>query len=213
MDCCDEIIQRLQELKDAILGDDSITIPLTPCGGDATSVEISGPRIEVLTKAVTELAGQNDQIGQRSCSTIASIPEYWQTRIGADRPQLIVQYGQLFSDGTIGPSKYQVSIPHYSGAAGSVPALTNYTKGQWMGIQTLSDNSKIIVNAVSISEADFVLDQMLGYVDGAFTGNTKRTHSYRKGEELSQIEVTPVWVKYHSEGQKNSQPDWVARVQ
>lgn len=99
----------------------------------------------------------------RECDEpIAAIPEWWQTRLGAERPQLIIQYAAMFEDGTFDKAKYSISIPYWnkSKEQTEVNDFPIYRKGQYMAQLILRDNSKVIVNCFSEDVCDDVIDKL-----------------------------------------------------
>lgn len=141
-----------------------------------------------------------------------TIPEWWAVRPGADRPQFVVIYAEVFKTGKLGKSRWQLTIPHYNRPKGAKPKLPKYSKGNWMGTLTLTDNSKIRINARTASECKRVLNQLKillpvdkRMVDGK---GIKPTILERADSPLKECNVVPVRGDYYAGGQKNGQPDW-----
>ncbi|MFB2879644.1 hypothetical protein, partial [Floridanema aerugineum] len=139
---------------------------------------------------------------------IAVIPEWWQVRIGSDRPQLSVVYAGKNGRGNFTNSRWNLVIPHYNGNKN--PRLPTYTKGNIEGILTLSDNSKLIINAKSAEECERVLNAFKSFIDPAFLRGAHMKIGERKGFRLRQQLVVPTIIRFFSQGQRNLSPDWVS---
>ena len=205
---CAEIINRLKDIDNAIVGATAIYINQTDCSGEVTELKLEGPRIAVMARAIEELNKANDARAKRACDTIAAVPEWWQVRIGADRPQMVIQFGEVMEDDKIGPAKWPITIPHYHWSEGTVPAIPSYTKGSWEGILTLKDNSKLIVNAISQSEAFAVISSLEIHIDPSMLQDSFIKVGERRGQPLQEIQVTPVVGKFFATGQKDLEPSW-----
>lgn len=142
---------------------------------------------------------------------IAVIPEWWQIRIGADRPQLVALYAEPSKQGKLGRTRWPITIPHYDGAI-KKPQLPPYNKGQWEGILTLKDNSKLIINAASAGEADSLLKQFSRFIKPQMLVGSISKVGLRKGPKLKQCRVVPTNARYFSTGQKNTNPDWIVNL-
>lgn len=141
---------------------------------------------------------------------VAAVPEWWQVRIEAHRPQLVMLFGKLLPDGKVERGRYALTIPHYVGGRTDTPPIGRYKKGQIEGILTLSDNSKVIVNAVSETEVDRVLFQAKQAIDPKLIDGSFIKTGTRKGQILAAITLVPLYGKYFSQGLKETKPDWTA---
>lgn len=141
---------------------------------------------------------------------IAAVPDHWQLRPEAHRPQLVVLFGER-KNGKIGDAVYPINIPHYEGnKAPSTPPLPAYRKGQWEGILVLSDNSKVTVNAYSEAEAERVLKAAEKVINPKYLKNSQAKIGKRKGIDLKEIEVMPAKAKFFPTGRKNMSPKSIA---
>ena len=158
---------------------------------------------------IAESQGKQCELDKHECYT--AIPDWWQIRLGADVPQAIVQYAEIKADGKFGAPKYVISIPHYSRTkeTTAVTDFPTYTKGQKMGILTLSDNSKLIVNAKDSSELELVIGKLKLTIDANRLDGSVYSDGTRKGTNLQQIQVAPRSVKYFPTGQKDTKPAWI----
>jgi len=112
-------------------------------------------------------------------------------------------------NGKRGPANNPVTIPHYSGPRN--PSLPNYRKGQWEGILTLNDNSKLIVNAYSKTEAERVIKWITRYINPTMLTKSFPKFGQRKGQPLKTILVTPRQAKFFPTGQQNMSPQWSSK--
>jgi hypothetical protein len=138
---------------------------------------------------------------------IAAIPEWWPARIGGQRPQLVTLFAEKLPNGKLGRTRWPLTIPHYNPRVRK-PNLPSYKKGQWEGILTLKDNSKLIVNAISQSEAERVINAVKTYISPAYLAGAQLKIGIRKGEPLKQCLVVPTSAKFFATGQKNTVPNW-----
>lgn len=142
---------------------------------------------------------------------VAAVPEWWQLRPEAKRPQLVILYKEQ-SDTKAGRDLYPLTIPHYEGSTppGHSP-IPAYRKGQQEGILTLSDNSKVIVNAYSEAEAHKVLTAAKKCIKPKYLKGSHIKIGERKGQKLKQIQVSPHKAKFFPTGQQDLSPKWVAK--
>lgn len=168
--------------------------------------ENTAASVALLYRKIAEI--QIDLIKMRNQEPpIAVIPEWWQVRIGSDRPQLVCLYAEKLPNGKLGRTRWPLTIPHYNG--GKKPNLPSYRKGQWEGILTLADNSKVIVNASSKEEAERVINALKQFINPAKLANSQIKVGIRKGATLKQCLVVPRSVRFFKTGQKNTVPEWV----
>lgn len=196
-----------------------VSLPYVKCTENSTTKEHLGeilikqfyavkeqfPPLEI--KKFTDSANLA-KIGCEDGCAIAAIPEWWQVRIGADRPQLVVLFGESLANGKTGRSRYPLTIPHYVKPESFSPTLPSYVKGQWEGILTLKDNSKVIVNAVSEAVAENIINSVKLLINPAMLDGSFIKIGQRKGQILKQILVKPCTAKFFATGQKDTNPDW-----
>jgi len=144
---------------------------------------------------------------------IAVVPDWWQVRLGADRPQLMVQYARKFSDGAWDKPKYVLSIPHWSKSKEltTISDFPTYQKGQYQGTTILSDNSKLIVNCITAAEAERVTVKLLSTLPPLVKVNSTYVSAFRRGRPLAEILVYPRIIKYFATGQRDLNPTWVKK--
>ena len=132
---------------------------------------------------------------------IATVPEWWAVRVGADRPQLVI----MFRSTDANASRYTLTIPHYMDD-GKKPKIPKYQKGSIKCEIELKDNSKIRIYAVNEVEGKRVLSLILKYVDPSMIES--RTPSFKKeSRAYKQCEVIPERADYYSTGSRNMEPD------
>ena len=170
---------------------------------------------QLLAPALSLLLNNQAQILKEvSCSTcdeaVAAIPDWWQLRLGSNRPQLLVLYARKFGDGTWDKAKYVLSIPHWSKpkVLTKIEDFPVYDKGDFQGTRVFADNSKLIVNAVSASEALRVLDKICESLSPAIVNESDTSVADRRGNALRKIKVFPRMARYFASGQKNLEPTW-----
>ena len=85
-------------------------------------------------------------------------------------------------------------------------------EGNWMGTLTLTDNSKIRINASSATECRRVINKLkiLVPVDKrTIKGKAiKPTILQREDGSLKEVDVTPVRGDFYATGQTKNAPDW-----
>lgn len=152
---------------------------------------------------------------QCDIDAVAAVPDWWQVRIGANRPQLVVLYARKFDDGSWDKPKYSISIPHWTKTEEdtTLSNLPEYDKGQKQGMVVFSDNSKLIINAKTEGECNRVIDALLDGIDSSKKEGMVTTITDRKGKELRQIKVYPRVAKYFATGQMNMSPTWRKKLQ
>lgn len=138
------------------------------------------------------------------------LPEWWQVRPG-QRPQLVVVYGELKGQ-KLTTSRWSMAIPHYSRPKGYRPKIPSYTRGNWEGIYTLSDNSKLFVNASTQSECKKVINSLKLHIPPQLRKGATLKVGERNGVDYRNVAVVPVSAKFFSGGQRSTTPDWVVKL-
>jgi hypothetical protein len=141
---------------------------------------------------------------------IASVPEWWQLRAEAQRPQFVVIFAEVLGTGKLTDSRWSLTIPHYNRPKGFKPRIPDYNKGNFEGILTLTDNSKIIVNASSEMECKRVINALKILVDAKYRTQNGKAIKAKVGERLNsdfkKCKVTPTRGDFYSTGARNMQP-------
>ena len=147
---------------------------------------------------------------QPPSDAIAVIPDWWNVRLGANRPQLLILYARKFSDGTWDKPKYVLSIPHWnkSKSATQLSDFPAYEKGNFQGTRVLPDNSKLIVNALTADEALRVIVKLSASIPSDLIEQAQTSIADRRGAELRKIKVFPRIARFFATGQRDLRPTW-----
>ncbi|MHC5863188.1 collagen-like triple helix repeat-containing protein, partial [Nostoc sp.] len=201
----------------------AITVPVfAGCDPVTNSATFSGLNISVIkgTEAqellkfthLSQIESLECQVKQQNNSSIevyAAVPEWWQVRIEAGRPQMIFMFAEDLGEGNFDSAKYPITVPHPIAKHYETSPLPSYQKGQYEGIVILKDNSKIIINAISTEEAERVLSAIKAIVIPEFLEGAIQKISPRRGVSLLTITVHPKRVEYFSTGLKKTKSDWI----
>jgi hypothetical protein len=185
------------------------------CGSDGKTPDSDTLSVTCLKSEESRIAQQFEQFYQiraaqcDKCEANLVLPEYWQTRTG-QRPQLVILYREIMPDGEFGAGYYPLHLAHYNKPEGYKPAIPSYAKGNIMGIYTFADNSKLIVNAKSITEAKRVIRSLLQWTDPQQAGELKLGE--HGGKRYQEIRVKAVRIDFYPNGQRNSSPQWSKKL-
>lgn len=141
----------------------------------------------------------------------ASVPDWWQTR-SFQKSQLAIQYAENLGDGKLSRSRWCLHIPHYRYGESHKPSFPSYQKGNFMGVQVLSDNSKIIVWCSSKPECLRVINALKQYVDPNFLQGIEKPRVTESNSVLKKVSVVPVLCQFFPDGQKNTVPQWSKKL-
>ena len=214
--CIQEILERLNTLDLAVEITEVTVDIFNKCDPEGEESEFSAIQVPTIVGLEAQTVIQFNRMALLEkaikCgdqTAVAAIPEWWQVRIGADRPQLVVLFADKKDDGNYGRSRWSLSIPHYNQSSDVKPAIPAYNKGSCFAIATLKDNSKLIVNAASEEEAESVVQALVRYVNPEFVPSPLPLHTgKRKGKELTTGRLYPVVASFFKDGQKNNHPEW-----
>ena len=142
---------------------------------------------------------------------VSAVPDWYQTRIGAERPSLVLVYNEPDTN-----SFWSLTIPHYSGGEKKVDSLKSltYTKGNFISIYTLNDNSKIILNTKTQKEGENFINALLNknVIKKNYLKNADfKAGGERKGKKLKIAQVVPYAAKWFPNGIENNKPEWTYR--
>lgn len=190
-----------------------VTVPIVTC--ENGEVKTAQQTVQVIKgTAATTLAQFKEmaKLATEQCGkeVTAAVPEWWQVRIESARPQLVMLFGKQLPGGRIEFAKYALTIPHYSGGRTNTPPIGSYQKGQIEGILTLNDNSKVVVNAVSESEANRVLFQAKQVIDKKYLEGSFIKIGMRRGQLLAAVKIFPLYGKFFPTGLRDTKPEWTA---
>ncbi|MCT7959054.1 hypothetical protein [Laspinema palackyanum] len=137
------------------------------------------------------------------------VPEWWQLRAGADRPQLVVLCAEKNPDDTLKSAKYVVTIPHYQHSdPHNFPPFTRLEKGSYQGVLTLKDNSKVIIYGKTIQETRNVLYNIYQEIDTAYRDGFYPKVGPIGNPDFLEITVYPKYGKYFPSGVTKTVPLW-----
>jgi hypothetical protein len=192
----------------------NIDMELVPIEVEQVTCTDGKPQIKTVSVAVlkgTEAAEKEAYAAraamlksQCELDVVAAVPEWWQSRIGSERPQLIVIYQDAAK------SKWSLSLPWYKGAYGSkiIALIPNYTKGNFTTILTLADNSKVVVNATSKTAGESFIKRITPLIEPDLLRGSQLKSGGERKDSIKRAAVTPVLAKYFATGQKDMLPDW-----
>jgi hypothetical protein len=216
----DELREKLEEEKeDDDSGEETTCETFTfqysygVCSSDGFAIE---PRTLILAQEPpANLRNEFDNmlaLAAQGCASepVSAIPDWWQVRIGADRPQIVVAFRK--ADST---TYHQISIPHpESTVKWAENLMGDYRKGPWSGILTLKDNSKFIINCETKAEAQRMVNIAKSLIrpDMIFSPSVEQ-FTERKGHAVGVAQMRGRQAYYFSTGQKSAKPDWRAQFQ
>ncbi len=165
----------------------------------------------------------NQYLSGVKSETVPLIPEFWNMRVGSERPQLVVAFRPKNRSKNLKnkDSKWALTIPHFdttgtqTNIQKKLKLIPEYEKGNYQGTLTLKDNSKLIIYAKSIIEAERFIKKIVtsNLIDKKYLDKTNYEIKVGKIKgNYKEIRVTPTYAKYFSTGQKNLQPDWVSFI-
>ncbi|NET52805.1 MAG: hypothetical protein F6K09_30275 [Merismopedia sp. SIO2A8] len=155
--------------------------------------------LQVLNKQIYFYLGLKD-----NRQAIATVPEYWQRKVGSERPQLVIIYRPK-SPQKNRTGNYSLHIPHYTGD--KKPQFPEFKKGNWQGMLVLKDNSRLVVNGFSMAEAERVVKALQRYIKSEYLPGNFQVKQI-KSNRFQEIEVVPLRADYYSQGKTNAEPDW-----
>jgi archaellum component FlaC len=210
-----EVKSKVLEVKAALLIDITGEIISVTCQEKPDDFAYDGKGLSGLVSMIKAISELTNRVRKEVCliEPAAVVPDWWQVRTG-QRSQAVVLY-QEFDTGTgqFLPSKWSLAIPHYRFGQNAIPDIPQYDKGNIQGMLTLADNSKIIVNCVTIDEAHRVLGILEGLVDPSMLVGADSLIGERKGKALKQCSVKPRSIKFFENGQRNTIPTWTKKIE
>jgi hypothetical protein len=144
-------------------------------------------------------------------TAIASVPEWWQIRPEAHRPQMIYVYRVKNTNGTWASGGYSLTIPHPKQiTTATVVKLPNYTKGNYQSILTLSDNSKVIVNGKDAAACEAMINAAKAQIATSYLTNASTKSGVRGGATKFAEKAVQLWaIDYYAKGSfGDMKPTW-----
>ncbi|MDX2096933.1 MAG: hypothetical protein SFW36_04085, partial [Leptolyngbyaceae cyanobacterium bins.59] len=213
--CIDKAIKRN---KGGDGDDDNEIVTISVPTGDCEDGEYK-PRTENITvpaslqDAVLNLFEEMAKIRRELCELdiqpSVAIPEHWQVRVGADRPQLVVVFAEDLGGGKVGNVRYATSIPHYRYGPRFKPDFGGYEHGSVWARLILKDNSRIVINGKTKEEAIRQVQILRQFVKPEFDNPNAKPATGTYDEPMKECRVVAIYARYFGKGQKQGQPDWV----
>jgi hypothetical protein len=144
-------------------------------------------------------------------TAIASVPEWWQLRPEAHRPQMIYIYRVKNANGTWVSGGYSLTVPHPKNVtAATVVKLPNYTKGNYQSILILSDNSKVIVNGKDAAACEAMINAAKAQIATSYLTNASTKSGVRGGATAFVEKAVQLWaIDYYAKGAADGlKPTW-----
>jgi hypothetical protein len=149
------------------------------------------------------------------------VPEWWEVRVGSGRPQAILIFRECAS-GTqcmgvkkkYGKGVWSLTIPHYNKPKGFKPQIPDYQKGDFEGVLTLKDNSKLVVNCISTAECKRVINALKPFIDPKMLPIKGGLKVGERNGVYKKVKVTATRLKFYHAGQQEFDPkkDFVVRL-
>lgn len=148
-------------------------------------------------------------IGGCGAEAVVTQPDWWQVRIGANRPQIVVAYRVANTR-----AYHQISLPHPKNVSRwTENLLGNYEKGSWEGCLLLSDNSRFTINCSTEAEAKRMLAKARTLINPAFFNETSQDRlAIRGGNAILPGSMIAVKAQYFSTGQRSTKADWTVKL-
>lgn len=208
LSCCEKIDQIHGYFQVSGLG----AYDAAQCDAGAMPDAWTGTGLTGLYRAVEALTRAVGLIWERlRCleGGAIAVPEWWAVRPGADVPQLAIAFRSVNSD-----SKWSLTIPHYNKGPDFKPQIPRYQKGSYFSTLTLTDNTKLVVNAKSHAEGERVINALVPLIDPAYLpASLDIQEGRRRGRALSTAEVVPELAVFYARGQASPIPDFYADIQ
>lgn len=215
----DEILEKLDKEEEPGGGGcefDVEEIEYVVCSEDCQGAEMDRFTLEVRRGSMTaekrEILDDQVMLAAKGCSSgdvVASIPDWWPVRLGAERPQLVVVFRRANTS-----DYHQIAIPWPTiTEPPETSPLPAYRKGNFHTLLTLKDNSKFLVNCANQSEGQKMLDAAKSVIDPSLIDNPPREHCVpRKGPAIGEHDMIPVRMDYFPTGQRTGKPAWRKRI-
>lgn len=121
-------------------------------------------------------------------------------------------FKELRQDNTLGNDAYSITIPHcILTTAPRFSPLDQYDKGNWQGILTLKDNSKLTVNCIDVEEANRVISAISQVIDPAYLIGSYLKIGQHRGLAYKELRVKAVKLDYYPTGARNLRPAYLKR--
>ena len=214
-DPCKKLDEVLSLLKDNFsviqlfsgCEDDPETGDTTYSSGPLGSVGLSGitAQNQVILQA---LAAIWDKVKCES-EAYASVPDAAPFKVPNVVPQLALQFKE---SGSSGGSRWHITIPRFNEAYKDALQPFTYQKGNYRCGLELTDNSKIIVNAITEAEGRRVIAHCLQFVRAEFQTSLDLIRVNKiPSRDFRQVQVVSCYAKYFA-GRLDEPPQWVRKI-
>jgi hypothetical protein len=178
---------------------------------DIQVVKGTGLKEQIFASSLADIQAQKCKTKESEPIALA-MPEWWQLRPEAQRPQIAVIFREIRADQSLGNDYYSINIPHpKSIAKPSRKILPDYIKGNWQTLLTLNDNSKVIINTLTQGGGTSLMNSIKGLIDPNQLTKATIKQSHYPDHKFSEIVVTNFQVDYFAQGVK-FQATWRAKV-
>ena len=136
---------------------------------------------------------------------VIAYPESYQLRAEVGRPQLAIIFSP--TEKQYRNQQYVTHLPHYNG--NRIPNIKSYYKGNFWAKVVLKDNSHIVVNGRTKTEAVNVVKHFLRSVNPKYSINSNfiKTGEYL-GKPFKVMKMKPRRADFYSKGKLQPSPDW-----
>jgi hypothetical protein len=196
-----------------------VTFPPTAEEPKTVCVEFKALKKDIPTIPTQKFIDSADIAMEAIHKPVAS-PEWWEVRVGSGRPQAVVNFREI-APGTqcqgvkkkYGTGSWSMTIPHYNRPKGFKPQIPDYQKGDFEGVLTLNDNSKLVVNCISAAECKRVINALKAYIDPQMLPAKGGLKVGERNGVYKKVRVTATRLKFYHAGQQNFDPkkDFVVR--
>jgi hypothetical protein len=134
-----------------------------------------------------------------------AVPDSWQKT----KPNIVPTLVLIFRRGT-SSAYHSYSVPHPANTSPiSEPPIETFTKGNFMAIAVMDDNSQIKLNCSSRSEAESTVNQFTALVDASYkTEGPPVRISERLGTPVATDVMTCVGAQFFEDGNRTLKPTW-----
>jgi hypothetical protein len=204
--------ERCEDLKDG--------------NGDKKEFSYSGKDINGIESLVLALSKQVEELRKDMCyiKPDISLPDSWQIRkMTNELPQLVLSLKEWDIAGKKWkPSTWSITIPWVKTPVNKLSIKNAFksfklTRGSRMGILTLKDNSKVVVNARTEPEVCRVIDILIKHIQADKLPLNKNPRIVKRSDKLKEVTVQVSQIEFYSKGQmdddgKKITRDWVIHL-
>ena len=206
--CCPATVDMLQDILDKLSSEYEGEIDIAACGEEDGFIQWRGTGVDGVMEAILALQEQLEIVHENTkCGPEPQpLPMLWEVKSG-QVPQLAIVWQR--EEG--GSSRWSMHVPHPKPSVGPGTKLEipNYVKGSLMATLKLSDNSKVIVNALDKAQAEIILsylraevidpDYLEGsktiYTEGAANRAITTVNAVHVSAYCNQKEAPPLWAR------------------